>query len=137
MRKDDGKAKHTELTARILKVFFSVYNELGFGFIESVYERAMEIALTQEGLRVERQLALTVWFRGQQVGDFRADTVVDGAVLLEIKAARRLDSSHEAQTLNYLRATDIEVALLLNFGPKPEFRRLVFDNERKKGRGKS
>jgi len=134
MRKNDGKAKHTELTGRILKVFFDVYNELGFGFLESVYEQARALALAQEGLRVKTQVPLTVWFREQHVGEFRADMVVDDAVVVEIKAARALEPSHEAQTLNYLRATDIEVALLLNFGPKPDFKRLAFDNERKKGR---
>ena len=83
-------------------------------------------------MKVERQVGVSVWFRSQQVGDFRADMRVDGKVLLEIKAARAIDQAHEKQLLNYLRATDIEVGLLLNFGVKPQFRRLVYENERKK-----
>jgi GxxExxY protein len=83
-------------------------------------------------MNVERQVAVSVWFRGQQIGDFRADMLVDGKVLLELKAARTIDQAHEKQLLNYLRATNIEVGLLLNFGVKPQFRRLVYENERKK-----
>jgi len=83
-------------------------------------------------MRVERQVAVSVWFRGQQIGDFRADVLVGGKVLLELKAARTIDQAREKQLLNYLRATDIEVSLLLNFGVKPQFRRLVYENERKK-----
>jgi GxxExxY protein len=91
----------------------------------------MLIALREAGLKAETQVPIAVYFRGNRVGDFRADLMVENAVLLELKAARALDSSHEAQLLNYLRATQIEVGLLLNFGVKPEFKRLAFDNERK------
>jgi GxxExxY protein len=129
--------KHEELTRRIIGVFYEAYNELGQGFLESVYEAAMEIALADAGLRVERQAPVQVWFRNRQVGDFRADLLVEGCVILELKACRAFDSSHEAQLLNYLRATDIEVGLLLNFGPKPEFKRFAYDNERKELRGKT
>jgi len=111
--------------------FNDVYNELGFGFLESVYESAMSVALAEANLRVQRQFPVPVWFRKQQIGDFRADILVEGAVLLELKAAKSIDSAYEKQILNYLRATDIEVGLILNFGPKPEFRRLIFENERK------
>src|SRR5438105_14905371 len=111
--------------------FNDVYNELGFGFLESVYESAMSVALAEANLRVERQFPVPVWFRKQQIGDFRADILVDGAVLLELKAAKSMDAAYEKQILNYMRATDIEVGLILNFGPKPEFRRLIFENERK------
>jgi len=100
--------------------------------LESVYEQALAIALAQAGMKVERQVAVAVWFRGQQIGDFRADMVVDRSVLLELKAARTIDQAHEKQLLNYLRATDIEVGLLLNFGVRAQFRRLVYENERKK-----
>jgi GxxExxY protein len=124
--------KHRELTEKIIGAFYDVYNELGHGFLESVYEQALAIALTQAGMKVERQVAVSVWFRGQQIGDFRADVLVDGSVLLELKAARTLDQAHEKQLLNYLRTTDIEVGLLLNFGVSPQFRRLVYENERKK-----
>ncbi len=124
--------KHRELTEKIIGAFYDVYNELGHGFLESVYEHALAIALVQAGMKVERQVPISVWFRGQQIGDFRADMVVDRNVLLELKAARTIEQAHEKQLLNYLRATDIEVGLLLNFGVKPEFRRLVYENERKK-----
>lgn len=124
--------KHSALTDKIIGAFYDVYNELGYGFLESVYEEALAIALQEAGLRVQRQVSITVWFRGQDVGDFRGDLLIDGAVLLELKAGRTLDKAHEAQLLHYLRATEIEVGLLLNFGEQPQFRRLLFDNERKK-----
>jgi GxxExxY protein len=131
MNADKRGLKHKELTETIIGVFYEVYNELGHGFLESVYERAFEIALTAKGLNVLRQIEIPVTFRGQSVGNFSADVLVEKCVLLELKAARTLDSSHEAQLLNYLRATEIEVGLLFNFGIKPEFRRLAFDNSRK------
>jgi len=124
--------KHRELTQKIIGAFYDVYNELGHGFLETVYERALVIALGETGIRVERQVPIGVWFRGQQIGDFRADLLVEGKVTIELKAARTIDEAHEKQLLNYLRATDIEVGLLLNFGIKPQFRRLVYENERKK-----
>jgi len=131
--KDDRK-KHWDLCHDIVQVFYTVYNELGFRFLEAVYEEALAIAMKEAGFTVSRQVATPIWFRGRKIGDYKADLVVNNAVLIELKAARALDSSHEAQTLNYLRATEFEVALLLNFGPKPQFRRLVFENERKGGR---
>src|SRR5438445_5377926 len=135
MDTDKHGFKHSEITDKIIKVFFEVYNELGHGFLESVYERSLEIALTFQGLRVFRQIQVPVWFRGKPVGDFTADMLVEDCVLLELKAAGALDSSHQAQLLNYLSATEIEVGLLLNFGLKPEFKRLIFDNPRKAVRG--
>jgi GxxExxY protein len=132
MELDPQGLKHREFTEKIIGVFYDVYNELGHGFLESVYEQGLAIALAQAGMTVERQVAVAVWFRSQQIGDFRADMRVDGKVLLELKAARTIDQAHEKQLLNYLRATDIEVGLLLNFGVKPQFRRLVYENERKK-----
>ena len=131
MDTDTRGLKHGELTEKVLGVFFDVYNELGCGFLESVYESALFIALTSAGLNVERQASIPVWFRRTQVGDFKADLVVEKAVILELKAAKALDPTHDVQLLNYLRATNIEIGLLLNFGPKPEFKRLVFDNSRK------
>ena len=125
--------KHAELTDRILSTFYDVYNELGYGFLESVYQRAMIIvALQDAGLKVASEMPISVWFRSQAVGEFRADLVVNDLVLLELKSARALESVHESQTLNYLRATNLELALLLNFGPRPQVRRLAFANERKK-----
>ena len=114
--------KHRETTEKILKGFYEAYNELGHGFLESVYEKALSIVLAGYGLQVERQKDISVSFRGQQIGDFRADLVVNDKVIVEIKAVRTLDSAHEAQLLNYLKATGIEVGLLLNFGQKPEFK---------------
>src|SRR5438309_12039397 len=135
MDTDKHRFKHKEITDKIIKVFYEVYNELGHGFLDSVYERSLEIALNSLGLKVCRQIQIPVWFRGKPVGDFTADMLVADCVLLELKAARVLDASHEAQLLNYLRATEIEVGLLLNFGLKPEFNRLMFDNPRKALRG--
>ena len=135
MDTDKHGFKHKDITDKIIRVFYEVYNELGHGFLESVYERSLEIALNSLGLKVCRQIHVPVWFRGKPVGDFTADMLIEGCVLLELKAARALDSSHQAQLLNYLRATEIEVGLLLNFGLKPEFKRLIFDNPRKAIRG--
>jgi GxxExxY protein len=131
MNTDRHGFKHGETTQKIIGAFFEVYNELGHGFLESVYEKSLEVALTSLNLKVCRQIEIPVWFRGHRVGNFTADMLVEDCVLLELKAARGLDSSHEAQLLNYLRATEIEVGLLLNFGLKPEFKRLIFDNIRK------
>jgi len=132
MNADTRGLKHKELTEAIIGVFYEVYNELGHGFLESVYEKAFELALRDRGLDVKSQIEVPVWFRGHAVGDFTADILVERKILLELKAVRTLDSAHEAQLLNYLRATEIEVGLLFNFGIKPEFKRLAFDNSRKK-----
>jgi GxxExxY protein len=124
--------RHSEVTDKVIGVFYDVYNELGHGFLESTYAEAMVVALKGVGLTVAQEVSVPVWFRGTQVGQYFADLVVNEAVLLELKAARTLDTAHEAQLLHYLRATEIEVGLLLNFGNHPQFRRLLFDNERKK-----
>jgi GxxExxY protein len=131
MNADERRYKHQALTRRIIGIFFEVYNELGFGFLESVYHDAMCIALREEGLEVLPKFPLSVRFRGNVIGRFQPDMVINQAVLVELKAARRLGTPHTAQTLNYLRASTIEVALLLNFGPKPQFKRLAFSNHRK------
>lgn len=127
----DLKLKHRELTEEIIEVFYSVYNELGYGFLESVYENAMALALRESGLRVEQQASVPVYFRERQVGEFRCDLLVEQKIILELKSAKAIAPEHVAQTLNYLKATAIEVALLLNFGEKPVFKRLAFDNNRK------
>ncbi len=131
------RGKHVELTERVIGVFFEVYNELGPGFLESVYREAMRIALTQAGLRVKCEVPVPVSFRGVVVGVFRADLVVNDVVLIELKAVEQLIREHESQTMHYLRATSIEVALLMNFGSMPRFRRFVMDNEMKKLKHKS
>ena len=130
----NAQLKHRELTQNIIRVFYEVYNELGHGFLESVYESAFEIALTSGGISVLRQIEVPVWFRGKQIGDFTADMLVEKSVLLELKAGNALNTAHEAQLLNYLRATEIEVGMLFNFGVKPEFKRMAYDNTRKQGR---
>ncbi len=131
MNADERGFKHLDLTETIIGVFFDVYNELGYGFLESVYREAMDIALRSAGLQVEKEFALKARFRGKVIGRFKADLLVNGSVIVELKAAKTLEASHEAQTLNYLRAGVLEVALLLNFGPKPQVKRLVFSNDRK------
>ena len=123
---------HSELTEKVIGIFYEVYNELGHGFLESVYEQALSIALAERGIFFQRQMAIPVWFRGHQIGDFRADLLVDNKLILELKVGRAIEAAWEKQLLNYLRATQIEVGLLLNLGPSPQFRRLVFENERKK-----
>ena len=128
---NEREGKHWELCHDIIGVFYSVYNELGHGFLEAVYEEALAIALCEAGMTVRRQVPTPIWFRGRTIGEYKADLIVSNAVLVELKAAKALDAAHEAQILNYLRATDMEVGLLLNFGPKPQFKRFVFENSRK------
>jgi GxxExxY protein len=132
-RTESKPLKQEELTERIIKVFYSVYNELGHGFLESVYEEAMAVCFRENGIRFSRQHAVPVWFHGQKIGEFRADFIVENAVLLELKALESLNAMHHAQLVNYLNATEFEVGLLLNFGPKPEISRRMLDNNRKKG----
>jgi len=124
--------KHAEVTGKIIGIFYDVYNELGYGFLESVYEESLVIALSDTRLSVDRQIPIPVWFRGHRVGKFRADILVENSVLLGLKSARVLEPAHEAQLLHYLKSTEIEIGLLLNFGQRPQFRRLLFDNGRKK-----
>lgn len=124
-------SQYGDVTDKIIGIFYHVHNELGYGFLESVYEESLVIALRQAGLIVNRQMPVPVWFRNQKPGEFRADVTVEACVLSELKCAKGLDSAHEVQILHYLKSTDIEVGLF-NFGLKPQFRRLIFDNERKK-----
>ena len=128
------KLMHVELTEKIIGCFYDVFNELGYGFLESVYHEAMLIALRSVGLSVESKVKIPVHFRGKQVGYFEADCVVERKVVLEFKAADSIATPHESQLLNYLKATAIEIGLLMNFGPKPVFKRFLFDNERKRSR---
>jgi GxxExxY protein len=130
----DAQLKHSELTETIIGVFFDVYNELGFGFLESVYRTSLQFALREKNLKVDAEVAVPVFFRGINVGDFRADLVVNDCVLLELKTAETIIIAHEAQVLNYLRATALEIGLILNFGPKAQVRRLLFDNDRKQAK---
>ncbi len=104
----------------------------GTDSLSQFYEAAFVIALNEANIQVKRQIAVPVWYHNQQIGDFKADLLVEDTVLVELKAVRIIEPSHEVQLLNYLRATTIEVGLLFNFGPKPQVKRLAFDNERKK-----
>jgi GxxExxY protein len=119
---------NTALTQKILRVFFAVYNELGTGFPEFVYRRALVVALKSGGMLVQEEVALPVWFRGERLATFRADLLIDSVVLVEVKASPAIENVHKAHVLNYLKASDIEIALLLNFGTSAEFKRLMFDN---------
>jgi GxxExxY protein len=123
--------KHSELSEMIIGVFYDVYNELGYGFLESVYRNSLQLALLGKGLQIQIEVAVPVFFRAKNVGNFRADMVVNECVLLELKTAEAISVAHEAQLLNYLRATNLEVGLILNFGPKAHVRRLAYDNSRK------
>ncbi len=123
--------KHSEITEQIIKAYYKVYNTLGFGFLERVYEKALVIELRKQGLLAQQQLGITVFYDGENVGDYCADVLVNNLVILELKASESLCYEDECQLLNYLRATDIEVGLLLNFGVKPEFKRKIFDNDKK------
>ena len=131
MHWDPANYKHQDLTEAIIRAFYDVYNELGHGFLESIYEEAMFRVLKNNGVSVQRQYPLSVWFRGEQIGDFRADLIVAENVIVELKAVKALEPFHEAQLLNYLRASDLEIGLLLNFGPTPRLKRFVFANEKK------
>ena len=122
---------HSDLTDQIIKAFYKVFNTLGYGFVEKVYENAMLITLRKMGLTSINQVAIKVYYEGEQVGDYFADVIVNNTVILELKAAEGLHEEHEAQLTNYLRATQIEVGLLLNFGKRPEFIRKIFTNQNK------
>lgn len=116
---------HGELTREIIGAFFDVYNELGYGFVESVYQRALPLELASRNVRSGREVPLTVRFKGTDVGDYRADLVVEKKVIVETKTAEKILQIHELQLLNYLKGTGLSVGLVLNFGPRPTFRRLL------------
>ncbi len=122
---------HKDITDKILRAFYNVYNRLGFGFLEKVYENAMMLELTEMGIYCERQKQIKVFYKSKIVGEYYADIMVENKVALELKAAEALVDANEQQLINYLKATEIEVGLLLNFGKKPSFRRKVFQNEEK------
>ncbi len=123
--------KHSQLTEQIIKAFYKVYNTLGYGFLERVYEAALYIELTNMGFEVEKQKPIKVYYEGDEIGVYYADLIIENLVILELKAVENFAEEHTIQLINYLKATEIEVGLLLNFGKKPEFRRKAFDNELK------
>jgi len=122
---------HEEITEKIIQAFYKVNNTLGHGFIEKVYENALAIELRKMGFTVLQQKKIKVYYEGEEVGDYESDLTVNDVVIVETKAKESLREEHEAQLINYLKATKIEVGLLMNFGKKPEFRRKVFSNDRK------
>ena len=124
-------AKHKALTKQIIGAFYTVYNTLGYGFLEKVYENALAIELRALGFKVEQQARIAVYYAGEVVGEYYADLLINDLVIIELKATRTIALEHEAQLLNYLKATPFEVGLLLNFGPEPEIKRKTYDNERK------
>jgi GxxExxY protein len=122
---------HNELTSLILKTYYEVYNELGYGFLEKVYQNALLIELKNKGLDVIPNKKIMVYYKGENVGDYYADIIVNNTVILELKAAEYIIDQFENQLLNYLKGTNCEIGLLLNFGKKPEFRRKIYENKRK------
>ena len=123
--------QHSEITQLVIKAFYRVYNTLGFGFLEKVYENAMRLELDKMGLFCTAQQSIDVYYDGEKVGLYYADLIVSDCVIVELKAAAGLAPEHEAQLTNYLKATNIEVGLLLNFGQQPQHKRKVFANDRK------
>ncbi len=122
---------HKELTDSIIKVFYDVYNELGYGFLEKVYQNSMYLELKERGFNVEANKQIKVYYKGIEVGLYYADLLVENKVILELKTSNAIIDEYENQIINYLKGTNIEVGLLLNFGVKPEFKRKVFNNSRK------
>lgn len=120
---------HSEITDLIIKAFYNVYNKLGYGFLEKVYENGMMIELKRAGLNAEKQKQLKVFYDEFEIGEYYADIIVNDCVIVELKAAEVICPEHEAQLVNYLKATDIEVGLLLNFGKAPKFKRRVLTSE--------
>ena len=123
---------HQGLTSKVIGAFYKVYNSLGYGFLEKVYENALKIELRRLNLKVDQQKNIKVVYEGFEVGDYYAELIVEDLVIIELKAAEAICEQHEAQLLNYLKATDIEVGLLLNFGKEAKFVRKVFSNSNKK-----
>jgi GxxExxY protein len=121
---------HEDITRAIIAAFYRVYNQLGYGFLESVYSAALAIELADSGLTVERERGVEVRYRGHAVGSFRVDLIVQGSVVVELKATERLDGFATRQLHNYLRCSDLEVGLVLHFGPRPSFHRVVHEKER-------
>jgi len=129
--KNSDNYLHSDITGLVLKAFFNVYNKLGYGFLEKVYESAMMIELEKMELKCKRQIPVEVFYDSKVVGQYFADIIVNDCVIIELKAADGLIEEHEAQLINYLKATNIEVGLLLNFGSDPQYKRKAFSNKYK------
>ncbi|HSX63449.1 MAG TPA: GxxExxY protein [Pseudoxanthomonas sp.] len=126
MDANKAELEDADLTKQVIGIFYSVYNELGPGFLESVYENSMTMALREAGLEAAQQVPLNVWFRDNIVGEFKVDLLVSRRLVIELKAVSQLSSIHEVQLVNYLKATRLGTGLLFNFGPKPQFKRRVY-----------
>ncbi|MDH3975069.1 MAG: GxxExxY protein [Deltaproteobacteria bacterium] len=122
---------NSDITDKVIKAFYNVYNTLGYGFLEKIYENALIIELKKLGCQVEAQKNIKVYYEGKEIGDYYADLLIDNSVIVELKAAENLCKEHECQLINYLKATEYEVGLLFNFGKKAEFKRKVFTNSKK------
>jgi GxxExxY protein len=122
---------HEDLTSVIISAYYAVYNSLGYGFLEKVYENALVLELQKRNLQVKQQYPITVYYDGRPVGEYFADLLVNDLVIIELKAAEELIKPYEYQLVNYLKATELEVGLVLNFGPEPKFKRKIFSNARK------
>lgn len=123
--------KHEALTEKLIGTFYTLYNELGHGFLESIYQRGYAFLLSDDGISFVEQAPVRVMHRGRDLGEFKIDLLVQDIVLVELKAVKSIDPSHEKQVFNYLKATNIEVGLLFNFGPRPQVKRIILDNEYK------
>jgi GxxExxY protein len=121
---------HGEITADIINAFYKVYNSLGYGFLEKVYENAMAQELAGRGHTIKQQVPIQVFYEGKVVGDYFADLFIDEKVILELKTSESIAKEHEAQLVNYLKATRIEIGLLLNFGKAPQFKRKIYSNSK-------
>ena len=130
------KLLHKDITDKIIKSFYNVYNEHGFGFLEKVYQNSLYFELIEAGLFCKKKKPIKVYYKEKFVGEYFADIIVNNFVIIELKAAEFIAEEHELQLLNYLKATEIEVGLLLNFGKNPQFKRRVFGNENKKLKSK-
>ena len=131
---DDAFKLHRDITERIIQIFWTVVNELGTGYLEKIYHRAMVIALKEAGFEVDEKYTTAVYFRGREIGRHTFDLVVNGCVLLELKATSAFERAHAAQALGYLRSSPLEVALILNFGLNPSVKRVSLTNDRKQRR---
>ncbi len=129
--RSDSAVERDPVTYRVIGAYFGVYRELGWGFLETVYRRALVVMLKRMGAHVAQEVHLPIRCHGELIGEYRADLIVDRRVMVEVKTAERLAPAHRAQLLNYLRATTIEYGLLLNFGPRPTYERLLLTNDRK------
>ncbi|RAR47341.1 GxxExxY protein [Flavobacterium lacus] len=130
------KFPHQELTRQIIGIYYHVYNELGYGFLEKVYHNAFAIELTTRGYKIEKHKKVSVFYKNEIVGEYIPDILVDDKLIIELKCAENLVEAHECQLINYLRATDCEVGLVLNFGKDPQFIRKIFTNDLKKNKNR-